>query len=326
VTVRRMVAFALLSACVFAGSCTDRSDHQTGSHPTSAPETSSARTPAIGAERGGAQPPATSQADGPALRVVTMNIESAQRASVEKIAERIAAHRPDVVLLAEVRDGQADQFARLLTMHRAATASLVQPTDRLDTAVLCRWPLGDVKVLRSPRRAFGVMAATAMPDAASRPVPGPGPASRPPRRLHLVAVHQRSTHPGPIAEMMATTRQRGEETTLLLEAVAGLAGPIVIGGDFNEGAESFSLKRLDARFDNAFSKAGRGSPITFPGFAAGIRIDHIFHTRDLSAEDCFVDPAEGPQSSRREVGTAIGGPDLSDHRMVVATLRFVRDE
>ncbi len=289
---RWTVLAALLPVCVLAWGCADRETGESGSQPSTAPDAAGDR-PIEAAAAG--RPSVTTQPDGPAVRVIAMNIESARRATVGKIAGRMAEHRPDVVLLAEVSDLQADQLARLLALHRAATAGLADQVGGVETAVLCRWPVSSVRLISSPQRTFAVMAATTRPAQDDQPA----------LPMHLIAIHQRSTHPGPVRTMIATTRQRAAETGLLLAAVEKLAGPIIVGGDFNEGADSFSLGRLDERFDNAFSRAGRGSPVTFPGFASGIRIDHIYHTRELAAADCFVDPTY-----------------LSDHRMVVATIRL----
>ncbi len=237
------------------------------------------------------------QPDGRGLRVVTLNALWCQMATVEQIAATINRHRPDVVFLQEVHDNQADAFAAALRLNRARTAGLVQQSDSLETALLCRWRLRDVHVLRSPRRAFAVLASAELPGRDGRPA-------------HLISIHQRSTHMAPLREMLGTFHQRLEETTLLLGRLRELAGTVVIGGDFNEGAASASLARLGGRFENAFTRVGHGSPVTFPGFAGGVRIDHFFYTKgDLSAEDCFVD-----QSA------------LSDHRMVVAVLRAVQEE
>jgi len=234
-----------------------------------------------------------SQPDGRTLRLVTLNMMGAELATPARIAEAIGRHNPDVVFLQEVTDAQANAIAAALKLNRAATGGLGQAGRQLDTAILSRQPMGDVRLLATTRPGetygpFGLVATARLAD----------------RAVTLVCVHLRSTHPGPLASMLAQTERRWAQVAVLLAAVDKMDGPILLAGDFNEGYKSRSLQRLAKRFGHAFDQAGRGSPVTFAGFANGIQIDHIFFTAPFEATACVVDAAE-----------------VSDHRMVVATLR-----
>ena len=235
--------------------------------------------------------PQPSATDSPAvnrpIRVVTLNTLGCQRASPQRIAEAIAAHRPDIVFLQEARAAQVDELARLLGLHRATTDPLVQPGDHLETAVLAREPLTDVALLRTDVRAFAVSARLRLAG----------------RDLRVVSAHLTSTHPERVRRIPWTMQQRAAEGRLLAEAAEGWAEPTIIGGDFNDAADSTALRPLTRRFEHAWDRAGRGSSITYPGFLGGVHIDHVFYTRGLEAVDGFVDPA-----------------DVSDHRMLVVEL------
>ncbi len=253
------------------------------------------RGPAAGSEERSAMP---GPQPGPAplrLKIVALNIARCVRSSMRAVCEALARHRPDALLLSEVEPPQVEQIAGTLGLHWADTAGQGRPADLLDTAVLSRGPIIEARRLRSRYRAYGLMASV---EAAGQGGAATGP-------IRIVSVHLRSTHPGPVRWMIATALQRVAEAALLLREVADLPGPMIVGGDFNAMVDSITMTSLARRFGNAFTRAGRGCGVTFPGFAGGIRIDHILHSRDLSAETCFVDPAA-----------------VSDHRALVATLRL----
>lgn len=242
-------------------------------------------------------PPPTTQPElvGPPIRVVTLNILWAQMKTPEQIAAAIAVHKPDVVFLQEAGRDLPARIARALKMNladtaaRSGSAAEERKLRGLETAVIARGRLSDVRVLASDLRAFGVLARTRLAD----------------RDLWLISIHQQSSHPGPVVDMIRTTGERRAETDRLLAETARLEGPIVVAGDFNEGADTPSLSRIRQTFDHAWACAGRGSDVTFPGFASGLHIDHVFCTRHLAVTDCFVDKTV-----------------VSDHRMVVVTLQF----
>lgn len=224
------------------------------------------------------------------IRVVTLNALFCRVASVEQVSAALARHDPDLVMLQEVRPGQAGEIARALGLHRADTDALLAKGERLETALLGRESLREVALLRESGRPFAVLATTTLGG----------------RELCVTSVHQTSTHiERGIEHIVESMNNRHDETSALLAAIADRPGPMIVGGDFNEQIDSPSLARLLGRFEHSFSRAGHGSPVTFPGVEGGIQIDHIFHSRRLASVDCFVDPAE-----------------LSDHRMVVAELRW----
>ncbi|MCG3179910.1 MAG: hypothetical protein BIFFINMI_02260 [Phycisphaerae bacterium] len=291
---RSALVILLLALPMMLGSCRGRSDP-----PSRQPEAAVPDARALPATLPPPTAPATSQPDavaqptGPAVTAVTWNILFARRGTPEAIAAAVGARGPDVVFLQECPPPLAARIAGFLRLHVADVGPLLGPGESIETAILCRVPLRRVGLIREQGRVFAVQAIATLGG----------------RDVHLVCVHQKSTHPGSVREMAETSALRMSQTTTLLEATEAMAGAVVMGGDFNEGATSLSMERLGRRFAHAFSQAGHGSGITFPDFAGGLQIDHVYCTRDLAAVDCFVAPA-----------------GLSDHRMVVARLRFMRPQ
>lgn len=111
-----------------------------------------------------------------------------------------------------------------------------------------------------------------------------------------------------------STTARDRELDLLIEQLDGLDGTIVVLGDFNMTDQSSRYRRLTQRLSDAYREAGWGLGHTFPDVEKVgpipipfplVRIDYVFHSRDVTAEKATVG--------------ANGGPD---HRYLVAELSF----
>lgn len=101
--------------------------------------------------------------------------------------------------------------------------------------------------------------------------------------------------------------ERAGHARELTDLVRSLQGPVVMGGDLNEGPEGRAASWIGERFFDAWVGAGRGGGETFPGADPSARVDYLFTTEELRAV-------------RAEV---LGGPEIaggSDHRPVVVEL------
>jgi vancomycin resistance protein VanJ len=109
------------------------------------------------------------------------------------------------------------------------------------------------------------------------------------------------------------TTIQDREMARLLEELAPLDGPVVVAGDFNMTDQSPGYRRLSSELGDAFREAGWGLGLTYPDVEVRsvptpfplVRIDYVFHSRDITALSA-------------EVGDR-GGPN---HRFLVAELVF----
>ncbi|MGB3179982.1 MAG: endonuclease/exonuclease/phosphatase family protein [Cyclobacteriaceae bacterium] len=112
--------------------------------------------------------------------------------------------------------------------------------------------------------------------------------------LHLPSIN--TTETGPYArkekltrdELKTNLRMRQEARTQELERIMDFLAdspyPVIICGDFNETPYSYTYRKLNAFYDNAFVNAGRGFGITYQPFSPFLlRIDHQFYDDRLTA-------------------------------------------
>lgn len=81
--------------------------------------------------------------------------------------------------------------------------------------------------------------------------------------------------------------------------------PTILAGDFNTPGDSSLFDELRNRFHVGFERVGRGYGYTWPARCPGLRIDHVFSTKDCAFSYCVVGPGVG-----------------SDHLPVIAELRL----
>lgn len=82
-----------------------------------------------------------------------------------------------------------------------------------------------------------------------------------------------------------------------------MPGPKIIAGDFNATPLASPIRRMETRFLNAFTEAGRGFGFTFPtparrlGFAGPfLQIDYIFHSEEFETVQADVMPVHPPKA------------------------------
>jgi vancomycin resistance protein VanJ len=103
------------------------------------------------------------------------------------------------------------------------------------------------------------------------------------------------------------------ELDRLMKKLDGLEGTAIVAGDFNMTDQSAGYRRLTQRLVDAHREAGWGFGHTFPDKEARsiptpfpfVRIDYVFRSRDMVAEEVYVGGNGGP-----------------DHRFLVAELSF----
>lgn len=207
------------------------------------------------------------------LRLMTWNVHRCvgvdRKLDVGRVAEVIAACRPDIVALQELDVGrrrtggvdQAHRLAELLEMRSHFHAALTVEEERYGDAILTALPERLVKV---------------------GPLPGlPRLRGLEPRGALWVAVDLGgvelqviNTHLG-----LVPREQQVQAAELLGQRWMGAEGfnnPAVLVGDFNATPFSQTYRMLTAVLRDAQNGAGRPPTSTFPSGFPVLRIDHVF--------------------------------------------------
>jgi endonuclease/exonuclease/phosphatase (EEP) superfamily protein YafD len=105
---------------------------------------------------------------------------------------------------------------------------------------------------------------------------------------------------------------RWAEIDSVLQRAAADPRRVILAGDFNMNDLAADYRRITARYVDAYRTAGWGMGFTFPDFRAAnaslfgvglplpplVRIDHVFHTRDIRALEARVWRTSGGSDHR----------------------------
>lgn len=238
------------------------------------------------------------------LRLMTWNVHRCvgtdRKLNVARVAEVIAAYRPDIVALQELDVGrrrtggvdQAHRLAEMLQMRAHFNAALTVEEERYGDAILTALPERLVK---------------------TGPLPGlPKLRGLEPRGALWVAVEVGgvelqviNTHLGlvPREQQVQTAELLGQRWL----GSEGFTGPAVLLGDFNATPFSQTYRMLTAVMRDAQDGLAKAPTATFPSGFPILRIDHVI----LSAGIRTV-AVESPFDPRARVA--------SDHLPLVVTL------
>ena len=211
-------------------------------------------------------------------RVMTYNTHACRgrdrRVSEERISQVIAEVQPDIVALQEIDQkrrrsklvDQAEEVARSLGMTSCFSPSREWPTGAYGNAILSRHPITVERtgILPRPR---GM--ALVEPRSAQLATIAVGE-----HRLQIL-----NTHLG----LLAFERLRQVLALMGPEWLGHVRHPLVLCGDLNARPMSREIRLLTARF-----QAATPPDPTFPASYPLVKLDHLFHTRDLAVEHCFV--------------------------------------
>lgn len=216
------------------------------------------------------------------LRAPSIPVPLARGAGqLDRIADGLAELRADVVCLQEVNDrslqtlgrDQTSYLAKRLGMkHVYATAHAAGwgVVKRQGNAILSRYPIRGRQVVELS------------------PASGPNE-----RRIALFARIDLPDQPDGAWVASLHAESNDEEVRIasvprLLDAVAGLRGPVILAGDFNAVPDSGPMQNLIAGsaargrpFIDTYSAAGRGPGETSGAPAGRRRIDYILATEEL---------------------------------------------
>jgi endonuclease/exonuclease/phosphatase family metal-dependent hydrolase len=219
------------------------------------------------------------------LRILVYNVRGF-RAGVAAVAAAVEPYAPDVALLNECRSrGRLRRFARAVAMQSASPRWF--PLSRTPrNAVLVR-PPGRIVEWRVHR--FGLSKRFYPRGALMAHIGRTG------HRVWTLSVHL-GLAPG-------ERRRHAEE---LLALTRRLNGPLLVGGDLNEGPDGDAVAWFADRMWDAWPEGGEGPGGTFPSADPTHRIDYLFRSEHFVVESAIV-----------------GGPEVagaSDHRPLFVDL------
>ncbi len=219
-------------------------------------------------------------------RIVTYNVHRCvgtdRRLDVARIADVLAALKPDIVALQELdvgrrRTGHVDQAHEIA--ERLRMTSHFHPAFRVEEELY-----GDAILTALPER---LIKAAALPGYDRVRALEPRGALWAEIQVGGRAVQVLNTHLGlvPREQQIQAERLAGAEW---LEHPA-CVGPTILLGDFNATASSVVYRTLTARLNPARQVSGRRSPnATFPSGYPVLRIDHHFVSAEIVVEDVFA--------------------------------------
>ncbi|MFB3906803.1 MAG: endonuclease/exonuclease/phosphatase family protein [Candidatus Eisenbacteria bacterium] len=216
------------------------------------------------------------------LFVASYNIRYGEKIeqAIEDLRRDPRLARADVLLLQEMDPAGVERIARALGLSFVYYPATIHPHHHrlFGNAILARGTIERPRFLRLPQQE--ALAGTNRIAVVAEVTTAAG-------RIRAVSVHS-STPALPL-------RERLRQAATVLDSLAALGGPIVIGGDFNTASRDDTLRVLrlfrGAGFRDAL--AGRGGTsrsrwLTLPGTVA--QLDHLFY-RGLVLDDAGVSRA-----------------------------------
>jgi endonuclease/exonuclease/phosphatase family metal-dependent hydrolase len=221
----------------------------------------------------------TSNAAGPALRVMTFNVQSC-RHGLDRVAAVIRAAAPDVVALQEVDRGtrrangldQGRELARRTGLeHSAHFATTRMAGGEYGVGLVSRFPILSTRfyTLPTPRHLEPRGVAHAVLD-----VDG-----------HEVSVYV--TH---LTNLPRRSELRFDQARFIARVIQEDPRPVLLMGDLNDAPDSPALLLLKQQLADAFAHRGRGPAETYPlpFVLPDLRLDYVLSSPDLTARDVFV--------------------------------------
>lgn len=250
------------------------------------------------------------EATGADLRVMAFNVLYTNE-DVDSMVAVIRTAEPDLIALPELRPGMDVALAAQLGSTYPYRTLQALPGARFGTGIYSRWPLTPLGSLQT---GLGLRSAVADVDT-------------PLGAVRFVALHPRATLAAGrlLAEITGNIQEAFRSRELQVAAICSYLDrwgnrPVILAGDFNLSEFSDAYRCLAERLRDGYREAGRGYGHTWPDGRSDqppfslaprlpglARIDYVFHSRHWRAVDAAI----------------LKMPTGSDHRPVIATLRWV---
>ncbi|MEG0807399.1 MAG: endonuclease/exonuclease/phosphatase family protein [Alistipes sp.] len=106
-------------------------------------------------------------------------------------------------------------------------------------------------------------------------------------------------------EVARNTKLRMPQVDEICNLVDTTHYPVIVVGDCNDTPSSYTYRRMTERLVDGFMTCGHGYGATFRGVGGFLRIDYIFHSKEVECVHYYL-----PDK------------DVSDHKTVIADLKF----
>lgn len=253
--------------------------------------------------------PATAEATGRSLRVLSLNLH-ANGTQLDHFGALLDKERPDVVILTEMHETFGARMAPLLEGYPHKLVGRGGPGRFHEINVYSRWPLGSVQTTRVSALQLPVISVGLCPPDGERGA-----------CLQVVALHA-------MAPLGQGATLRAQQLDAAARAVAGHLGPALMIGDLNMTPWSPTFQRLldSTRLKDASLARGL-APTWAPrswservrGFTEdlaplfGLSIDHALVTPDIAVRDSRIGPMVG--SDHWPIIVDLQLPDLARPRL-----------
>lgn len=200
------------------------------------------------------------------VRLMTWNVHGF-RAGPKAVAQAVAAREPDIAFLNEVEPRRS--LKRFASALGAQTASGLRCRGGIPNAIVVRppWRILETRTVPLTRTGKLIPRGTVLAHL-----------GRSGARLWAACVH-----------LGLSDRERAGHARELSDLLAGLAGPVVLGGDLNESPEGAAASWLTERLWDAFAQAGEGEGLSYPASEPRARIDYLLLGAGLRAERAWVE-------------------------------------
>jgi vancomycin resistance protein VanJ len=238
------------------------------------------------------QPLVASSSSGMEISVMSYNVTRGDP-GIDAILRIIESESADIVALQEVTPEVAHALGDL-SVRYPYTALHPTPDGYDGCAVLSRFPITE-------EEAFPLVEGAHLYQRLALDVDG--------QRVHLLNLH---LQPPALTVLRAGSRfpipvgydstSQDQELERLLEELDDLEGRVIVVGDLNMTDQSPGYREVTRRLTDAYRRAGWGLGHTFPDREVRsiptpfplIRIDYIFHSRDMSTGRAYVGDRGGP--------------------------------
>ena len=201
--------------------------------------------------------------EGRSFRLVISNVLMTNRDG-DRWLETVRAEDPDMVVAVETDDWWAETMSAL--KDRLPHAVQLPQDDTYGMCLYSRLALDDVEVRHL----------------VEDEVPSLWVAARLPSgdRVRFVFLHPRPPRP----DIFQDSTLRDAELVLAAEAIAEFDDPVVVAGDLNDVAWSYTTSLFQKKADLLDPRVGRGLFATFHAQHAWLRypLDHVFHSDDFA--------------------------------------------
>lgn len=108
---------------------------------------------------------------------------------------------------------------------------------------------------------------------------------------------------GIISKLRTAYPKRADQAERIVEHIKNSPYPVIVCGDFNDTSVSFVYNQFNSILTDAFLTTGEGIGATYVGKLPAGRIDYIFHSNGLTAENFTIQ--EHPYSDHRAIACTI---------------------